>query len=195
MLVALGAVGALLGLALAVVGVVLLLLTGRDGVFGGGEATLTTDRYALVTEAAGLGGGGVDATVRVRVRATAGGPVFDPRRPKALIFARQPDKPAVLVGVMYSVQRDERGPSPGGPVTRWHSHVVCTVGDKRGRKPGDDGRCPVGSKAFQGSEMMHVWFTHDLRSAFAVGAPEPELCRDGLLSGAFCRSPGARRAM
>jgi hypothetical protein len=28
-----------------------------------------------------------------------------------------------------------------------------------------------------------------------VGAPEPELCRDGLLAGAFCRSPGARRAM
>jgi hypothetical protein len=75
-LVALGAVGALLGLALAVVGVVLLLVTGRDGVFGGGEATLTTARYALVTEAAGLGGGGLDATVRVRVRATAGGPVF-----------------------------------------------------------------------------------------------------------------------
>jgi hypothetical protein len=43
--------------------------------------------------------------------------------------------------------------------------------------------------------MMHVWFTRDLRSAFAVGAPEPELCRDHLLSGAFCRSPGARRAM
>ena len=41
--------------------------------------------------------------------------------------------------------------------------------------------------------MMHVWFTRDLRSAFAIGAPEPELCRDGLLSGAFCRSPGARR--
>jgi len=76
LLVALGAVGALLGLALVAVGVVLLLLTGRDTTFGGGEATLTTARYALVTEAAGLGGGGIDATVRVRVRSTAGGPVF-----------------------------------------------------------------------------------------------------------------------
>lgn len=76
LLVALGAVGALLGLALAAVGIVLVVLTGRDTTFGGGEATLSTDRYALVTEAAGLGGGGIDATVRVRVRANRGGPVF-----------------------------------------------------------------------------------------------------------------------
>jgi hypothetical protein len=76
LLVALGAVGALLGLALAAVGVVLLVLTGRDTTFGGGEATLSTDRYALVTEAAGLGRGGLHATVRVRVRANHGGAVF-----------------------------------------------------------------------------------------------------------------------
>jgi len=35
--------------------------------------------------------------------------VFDARRPKALIFAREPGRPAVLVGAMYSVQRGERG--------------------------------------------------------------------------------------
>lgn len=76
LLVALGAVGALLGLALAATGVVLLLLTGRDTTFGGAESALSTDRYALVTQAAGLGGGGLDATVRVRVRSDRGGPVF-----------------------------------------------------------------------------------------------------------------------
>ena len=130
-----------------------------------------------------------------KLRERRGGPVFDPRRPKALIFAREPGRPAVLVGVMYSVQRGERGPSPGGPITRWHSHRVCSVGVKRGLRPRDDGTCPRGAAALQGSEMMHVWFTRDLRSAFAIGAPEPELCRDGLLSGAFCRSPGAHRAM
>jgi hypothetical protein len=129
------------------------------------------------------------------LRERRGGPVFDPRRPKALIFAREPGGRAVLVGVMYSVQRREHGPSPGGPITRWHSHIVCTVANKRGRKPQADGTCPPGAVARQGSEMMHLWFTRDLRSAFAIGAPEPELCRDGLLSGAFCRSPGAHRAM
>ena len=85
LLVALGAVGALLGLALAAVGIVLLVLAGRDGSFGGGEATLSTDRYALVSEAAGLGGGGVDATVRVRVRAVRGGSVFVGVAPAAAV--------------------------------------------------------------------------------------------------------------
>jgi hypothetical protein len=63
-------------------------------------------------------------------------------RPKALIFARQPGEPAVLVGVMYSVQRGRARAVAGGPITRWHSHVVCTVGNKRGRRPQDDGTCP-----------------------------------------------------
>jgi len=130
-----------------------------------------------------------------RLRERTDDRVFDAGRPKALIFARELGRAAVLVGAMYSVQRGEHGPSPGGPVTRWHAHRVCVVGVKRGRKPGDDGTCPAGARAYQGSEMMHVWFTRDLRSAFAVGAPEPELCRDGLLSGAFCRAPGTRRAM
>lgn len=85
LLVALGAVGALLGLALAAVGVVLLVLSGRDTTFGGAEADLSTDRYALVTQAAGLGGGGVDATVRVRVRSDQGGPVFVGVAPAAAV--------------------------------------------------------------------------------------------------------------
>jgi hypothetical protein len=130
-----------------------------------------------------------------RLRERTDARVFDPRTPKALIFAREPGRAAVLVGAMYSVQRGERGPSPGGPITRWHSHAVCTVGRKRGLGPRPDGTCPPGAVGRQGSEMMHVWFTDDLRSAFAIGAPELELCRLGLLSGAFCRNPGARRGM
>lgn len=43
--------------------------------------------------------------------------------------------------------------------------------------------------------MMHVWFTHDLRSAFAVRAPEPELCRDGLLRGRSCTDPSSSKGM
>lgn len=74
-LVALGAVGALLGTALAAVGLVLLVITGRDGAFGGGAGPLRTGSYALVSDAAGLRRGGLEATVRVRVNSTAG-PVF-----------------------------------------------------------------------------------------------------------------------
>ena len=75
-LVALGAVGALLGLLLAGVGLVLLVLTGRGG-FGGADAPLATESYALVSDAAGLRAGGSDVTVRVRVTPAGGrGPVF-----------------------------------------------------------------------------------------------------------------------
>jgi hypothetical protein len=101
LLVALGAVGALLGLALAAVGMVLLVLTGRDTAFGGGEAALSTDRCALVTEAAGLGGGGIDATVRVRVRATQGGAVFIGVAPAA-------DVDRYLAGTAYDELVDVR---------------------------------------------------------------------------------------
>ena len=34
--------------------------------------------------------------------------------------------------------------------------------------------------------MMHVWFTRDLRSAFAIHAPWPELCAARLLPAKTC---------
>jgi hypothetical protein len=43
--------------------------------------------------------------------------------------------------------------------------------------------------------MLHVWFTADLRSAFAVHAPVPELCRDGLLTAKACAEGAARHEM
>ena len=116
--------------------------------------------------------------------------ILNPRRPKALIYANAPGRPLVLVGAMWSTRRGERGPTPGGPITRWHSHVVCSDGTHRGTKPPADGRCPAGTHLHQGrSEMLHVWFTGELRSAFAIRAPEPELCADGLLPRAYCERP------
>jgi hypothetical protein len=113
--------------------------------------------------------------------------IFDFTRPKALIYANAPDRPLVLVGAMWSTRDGELGPTPAGPILRWHSHVVCKEGKKRGLKPLPGGRCPPGARLTQGaSEMLHVWFTRDLRSAFAVSAPRPELCRAGLLSGESC---------
>jgi hypothetical protein len=116
------------------------------------------------------------------------GAVLDPRRPKALIYANAPGRPLALVGAMWSTRDGERGPTPGGPITRWHSHVVCKKDGKRGLKPPASRKCPAGARLVQGtSEMLHVWFTHDLRSAFAIRAPEPELCAAGLLPDGYCR--------
>ncbi|MCY7301914.1 MAG: hypothetical protein LH654_02550, partial [Thermoleophilia bacterium] len=120
---------------------------------------------------------------------------LDPARPESLIYATEPGRKPRLVGVMYSVARGVLGRTPGGPVTRWHSHIVCVKGIKRGLTPRPDGTCPVGAKKAQGSEMLHLWFTKDLRSAFAVHAPVPELCRDGLLTERACRAGAHRREM
>ena len=113
----------------------------------------------------------------------------DPGRPKALIYANAPGRPLVLVGAMWSTRDGELGPTPAGSILRWHSHVVCKRPGKRGLKPPPSGRCPAGSRLTQGtSEMLHVWFTGDLRGAFAIRAPEPELCAAGLLPRGYCRS-------
>lgn len=115
------------------------------------------------------------------------GSIFDFTRPKALIYANAPDRPLVLVGAMWSTRDREVGPTPAGAILRWHSHVVCKEGEKRGLKPLAGGKCPPGARLTQGaSEMLHVWFTNDLRSAFAISAPRPELCRAGLLAGEPC---------
>lgn len=100
---------------------------------------------------------------------------LDPRRPEALIYANVPGHPLLLVGMMFSMPRGVHGPTPGGPITRWHTHKVCARGANRGLAPRADGSCPPGTTARQGSEMLHVWFTHDLRSSFAIHAPAREL--------------------
>lgn len=114
----------------------------------------------------------------------------DPLHPETLIYANAPNRPLVLIGVMYALARGMHGPSPGGPITRWHTHWVCARGNHRGVAPHPDGTCPPGFKGRYGSEMLHIWFTRDLRSAYAVHAPEPELCVAGLLPADYCLHAG-----
>ena len=115
---------------------------------------------------------------------------LDPKRPDTIIYADVPGRPLVLVGVMFSMPRGLRGPTPGGPITRWHTHRVCARGNARGLTPRRDGSCPRGTTSRQGSEMMHVWFTRDLRSTFAIHAPVPELCVARLLPRGRCTHIG-----
>jgi hypothetical protein len=120
------------------------------------------------------------------------GVYLDPRRPETIVYADVPGRPLVLIGVMFSMPRRIHGPTPGGPITRWHTHQVCVRGERRGLTPRPDGSCPPGTSRRQGSEMLHAWFTNDLRSAFAIHAPEPELCLAGLLPSSHCRRAGLR---
>jgi len=116
----------------------------------------------------------------------ARGASLDPTHPDTLIYVDLPGRALQLVGVMISMPRGLRGPTPGGPITRWHHHLVCVTGGARGLSPRPDGSCPQGAKLRTGSEMMHVWFTRDLRSSFAVHAPWPELCTAELIPRAIC---------
>lgn len=118
---------------------------------------------------------------------------LDPQRPEALIYANVPGRPLALVGAMFSMPRGRLGLTPGGPITRWHTHTVCMQGKRRGLSPRGDGSCPPGARKREGSEMLHVWFTADLRSSFAIHAPEPELCRVRLLPRPYCRRAAAVR--
>lgn len=114
------------------------------------------------------------------------GRYLDPRRPEALIYANVPGHPLALIGVMFSMPRGIHGPTPAGPITRWHFHRVCARGSQRGLRPRPDGSCPPGERLGEGSEMLHVWFTRDLRSAYAIHAPVPELCSVQLLPRGSC---------
>jgi hypothetical protein len=102
----------------------------------------------------------------------ADGRVLDPTRPETLVYWRDGRDRLTLVGVMYTAARGQPGPTVGGPVTRWHSHESCrdpATRAKLGRPV--DGRCPDGQVYRRSGEMMHVWFTDDLQTAFARRAP------------------------
>jgi hypothetical protein len=112
---------------------------------------------------------------------------LDPHHPEVIIYANVPGRPLMLIGVMYGVKPGMRGPTPGGPITRWHTHWICARGNHRGFAPRPDGSCPRGTHGRQArNEMLHVWFTHDLRSAYAINPPQPELCVAQLLPAGYC---------
>jgi hypothetical protein len=102
----------------------------------------------------------------------ADGRVLDPTRPETLVYWRAPGDRLVLVGVMYTAARGAPGPAVGGPITRWHDHESCrdpATRAKLGRPVG--GTCPPGQVYRRSGEMMHVWFTGELATAFARRAP------------------------
>src|SRR5262249_32801611 len=60
---------------------------------------------------------------------------LNPDEPEALIYANIPGWPLRLVGLMFAMPRGMKGATPGGPITRWHTHTICARGDKRGFAP------------------------------------------------------------
>jgi hypothetical protein len=123
----------------------------------------------------------------------ADGRVLDPTRPETLVYWRDARDRLTLVGVMYTAAKGKPGPTVGGPITRWHTHESCqdpATRAKLGRPV--DGRCPDGQVYRRSGEMMHVWFTDDLQTAFARRAPVAAL-RQAAASPATGESVAGRR--
>ncbi|PZS26466.1 MAG: hypothetical protein DLM61_18270 [Pseudonocardiales bacterium] len=102
------------------------------------------------------------------------GKTLDTSKPETLVYANPPDGKLTLIGVLYRAPKGQPGPTPGGPITRWHFHEPCFMNGQKVRG-GKDGACPAGAVKRRTAEMMHVWFTGDLRSAYAIHAPRKEL--------------------
>jgi hypothetical protein len=104
------------------------------------------------------------------------GRLLDPDRPEALVYWRGPRGGLALVGVMFTAPQDTPGPDVGGPITRWHDHETCrdpATGAKAGRPA--QGACPAGRVLHRSGELLHVWFTGDLATAFALRPPAAAL--------------------
>ena len=121
--------------------------------------------------------------------------IFDFTRPKALIYANAPGKPLVLVGAMWSTRDGEVGPTPAGPILRWHSHVVCKAGEEARAEASGERRLPSGLTTPAGRERDAPRLVHgrpaqrvrDHRSASRSCAPRVASCpRD------YCQAAVAR---
>jgi hypothetical protein len=116
----------------------------------------------------------------------ADGRLLDPAHPETLVYWNCPGGRLTLVGVMYTAARGSPGPTVGGPITRWHDHETCrdpATGAKLGRPV--DGTCPDGQVYRRSGEMLHVWFTDDLATAFARRAPLATLRSSNAQSGSL----------
>ena len=112
---------------------------------------------------------------------------LEPSRPKALIFANAPGRPLVLVGAMWSMRRGERGPTPAGPIVRWHSHLVCVRGQPsaaQNRSPG--GSCPAGAQLRPGHGDAPRLVHGRPPERILDRAPVPRALQGGLLGGGCC---------
>ena len=85
--------------------------------------------------------------------------VLEPTRPEGLVYVPTADGP-LLVGALFIMPRlGLAGPTPGGPITHWHTHNVC-IGLPPLLLAGlatPVGACPPGSINVTTPEMMHVW--------------------------------------
>lgn len=83
--------------------------------------------------------------------------VLDPQRPEGLVYYRSAAGSMHLVGALYTAGPGAHPPSPGGDLTRWHSHTPGCA------HPVDTPECEDRVRMY----MLHVWLTDRAQNPFA----------------------------
>jgi hypothetical protein len=101
------------------------------------------------------------------------GRILDPRHPEALMYAIDEGK-ATLLGAVFQMPRTgQPGPTPGGPITRWHSHDVCLTLLPPGYTVVNAyGTCPLLAISVTIPQMMHVWTVDHPGGPFDDDSPD-----------------------
>jgi hypothetical protein len=101
------------------------------------------------------------------------GRLLDPRRPEELMYAIADGKATLLSAVYVMPTAGTPAPTPGGPLTHWHSHNVCLSAVPPGFSVVDAfGGCPPFAVKVALPLMMHVWVVDDPGGPFADGVPD-----------------------
>jgi hypothetical protein len=105
-------------------------------------------------------------------RAESDGRVLDPARPESVLFWRGPGGRARAAAAMFRAPSDRPPPRMGNPLLRWHVHYVCVKRVPGAPRQIRSRHCRAGTVARYGvSQMLHVWRTGDLMTAYAMDPP------------------------
>lgn len=102
------------------------------------------------------------------------GRILDTEHPEQLMYAIADGK-ATLLSAVYTVPYAGRpAPSPGGPLTHWHSHNVCVTLLPPGFSVVNAyGTCPSFAVKLALPLMMHVWVVDNPGGPYVDGVPDP----------------------
>lgn len=88
------------------------------------------------------------------------GPILDPSRPQALVYANTVKGPILLGAMFVEPDPGRRGPDYGGAVVGWHEHPNICVSPLTLSLAGITtpfGNCPPLTFNIGSTEMLHVW--------------------------------------
>jgi hypothetical protein len=101
------------------------------------------------------------------------GRILDPDQPEMLMYAIADGRATLLSAVFTMPRAGAAGPTPGGPLTRWHAHNACVSLLPPGFSVVDAyGCCPAFSVQVTMPVMMHLWVVDNPGGPYADHVPD-----------------------